>query len=355
MSNDLSGRFRRFAEHECTGRVGTPSPLYEHLSLEIANDPELLALAENARDDQPTPNLLFAAVQYLLYEHPVEPLTRWYPSVGRGLPIDDDTYPTFREFCQRYESEILHLIRGRRVQTNVVRRSACLLPAFERVSRLASRAPLGLVEVGPSAGLNLLWDEYGYDYGNGVSTGKSEAPVQIECETRGNLTPPIPENPPEVGSRCGIDLHPVDPRNKENVRWLKALIWPEHEYRRTLVENAIKLSEDNPPELIEGDVLSHIEPVVEEIPPDQTLCLYNTHVLYQMSDTDRKELYELVSAIARSRDVYWISCEWALDVAIPKMHMYRFESGIHSGELLATYHGHGSWLQWLRRTCQDDS
>lgn len=141
MSNDLSARFRRFAEHECTGRVGSPSPLYEHLSLGIAEDPELLALAENTQDNQPTPNLFFAAVQYLLFGHPEEPLAHWYPSIGAGtIPIDDDTYSSFHEFCQKYESEILHLITTQRVQTNVVRRSACLLPAFERVSQLADRA-----------------------------------------------------------------------------------------------------------------------------------------------------------------------------------------------------------------------
>ena len=57
------------------------------------------------------------------------------------------------------------------VQTNEVRRSALLLPAFFLVSREAQGRPLYLLEIGTAAGLNLLWDRYGYDYGNGLRSG----------------------------------------------------------------------------------------------------------------------------------------------------------------------------------------
>ena len=45
--------------------------------------------------------------------------------------------------------------------------------------------PLALIEVGASAGLNLLFDRYGYDYGAGRSAGDPSAPVRFTCALRG--------------------------------------------------------------------------------------------------------------------------------------------------------------------------
>ena len=87
------------------------------------------------------------------------------------------------------------------VQTNEVRRSALLLPVFVLVYREAQGRSLYLLEIGAAAGLNLLWDRYGYDYENGLWSGDLCSPVQITCSPRGKLTPPIPATLPEVGGR----------------------------------------------------------------------------------------------------------------------------------------------------------
>jgi hypothetical protein len=370
MSEDLAAEFRRFAEEDCTGRVGSPSPLYERLSLEIAEDSELLELADEAREEQPTPMVLLAAVQYLLFENPAHRLAAYYPSVdsetssvdgettqvdgetssvdSETRPVDDGTSPAFREFCDEHEAEIRELISSRRVQTNTVRRSGCLLPAIEYVSRAVDRAPLGLVEIGSSAGLNLLWDQYGYSY-DGMQVGDDESAVQIDCELRGEIEPPLPTEMPPVGSRRGIDLYSLAVDNDDDSQWLDALIWPEHETRRDNVRHAAEIAAADPPTIHEGDVLEELETVVDSVPDDQPICLYNSYVLYQLSDSQRADLYDLVDELGAKRDIYWLSCEWAMDVAIPMIHCYRWEDGVHSGDLLARFHGHGAWLQWLQR------
>lgn len=58
----ISNLFRNFSVKECKGS----SDLYEHLSLQISEDSELLALASHAQPGQPIPNLLLGAVHYLL-------------------------------------------------------------------------------------------------------------------------------------------------------------------------------------------------------------------------------------------------------------------------------------------------
>ena len=348
MTEDLAAAFRRFAEEDCSGRVGSPSPLYEHLSLRIADDPELLRLAAAARDEQPAPMALLASVQYLLFENPDHRLAAFYPSVdGETRPVDDSTYSVFKRFCHTHETEIRDLVSTRRVQTNTVRRSACLLPAFEYVSRTVDRASLGLVEIGSSAGLNLLWDRYGYRYDE-RTVGDEASPVQIDCEPRGEIEPPLPDDMPPIGSRRGVDLHPLDVTDAADRRWLDALIWPEHDHRRANVRHAAELAAEQPPTIHEGDVLDILGDVVDRVPADQPVCLYNSYVLYQLSDAQRADLYSLVTDLGTDRDIYWLSCEWAMDIASPTITLYRYEDGIHSAELLARFHGHGEWIAWLQ-------
>ncbi len=71
------------------------------------------------------------------------------------------------------------------VQTNEVQRAWGLLPAFLSV---ADGRPFDLLELGPSAGLNLLWDRYSYRYltgswGHGPFelTGDDRVPPPADC------------------------------------------------------------------------------------------------------------------------------------------------------------------------------
>lgn len=136
------------------------------------------------------PNLFLAAVQHLLLKGTPHPLSEFYKSSDRTADRAEDPNPKFRSFCLEHIEEIRRLISARSVQTNEVGRSALLLPAFVLVSRQAQRRPLHLVEIGASAGLNLLWDRYGYDYGDGQRYGdgnslsRSHAHYEGTCSHR---------------------------------------------------------------------------------------------------------------------------------------------------------------------------
>ena len=85
----LGRRFERFAKLE----VHDHSPLYERLSLGVAGDPEVLALASQARRGQPTPNLFFAAVHLLLLKGAEHPIAASYPSISGAFAGIEDPYP----------------------------------------------------------------------------------------------------------------------------------------------------------------------------------------------------------------------------------------------------------------------
>ena len=70
----IANLFRNFSIKECKGS----SDLYEYLSIQIAEDEEVLTLSSYAQAGQPVPNLLLGAVHYLLLagkEHPLKRIT----------------------------------------------------------------------------------------------------------------------------------------------------------------------------------------------------------------------------------------------------------------------------------------
>jgi hypothetical protein len=132
----------------------------EYLSLSIASDQDLLRLAAEAPQGQPVPNLLLGAVYYLLHQQPDSELASYYPSLTNSAQTFTEVYPCFRQFCLAKRAIIVDLLHTRRVQTNEVRRWAYLYLAFSHVFELGIGMPLSLIEIGTSAGLNLLWDYY---------------------------------------------------------------------------------------------------------------------------------------------------------------------------------------------------
>ena len=182
----LRAAFDRFARVEAPGLA---SPTYEELSYGVSNDDDLARdrLAHPA-PRQPPPNMLFAAVQYLLLNGLNHPLAAHYPIISSGPRPLAPAYPHFREFCLEQRERIVELISTRLTQTNVVRRCACLLPAFSIVCRETS-SPLALIDLGASAGLNLNFDRYAYSYKrNGreiLRWGSDSAQIRLEAELQG--------------------------------------------------------------------------------------------------------------------------------------------------------------------------
>jgi hypothetical protein len=341
VSDALALRFERFARQECH-----VSPLYERLSLGVAGDPEVLAIAARAKPGQPVPNLLLAAVHFLLLSGVQHPLADFYPSLSPVTPVAADPYPRFRVFCLEHREKVLELISTRLVQTNEVRRCGCLLPAFTQVAQHAQGRPLALVEIGASAGLNLLWDRYGYDYGEGRHCGDSRSPVQIACRLRDVQQPMLPVVLPTVGMRVGLDLNPIDVRDPNAALWLRALVWPDERGRAELLRQAIQVAQHDPPRLLAGNALDLLPEALATVPNDQTLCVFHTHTMNQFPSEARARLWALVADQAAARDLYRISIEW-LGEAHPRLELMSFAGGVLTEQLLAYCGSHGEWLEWL--------
>ncbi|NHN59440.1 MULTISPECIES: DUF2332 domain-containing protein [Halorussus] len=350
---DLPAHFEWFADW-C---VGT-SPLYERLGRGVAADSDLLALAAETPEGRSPAHLLFAAVHSRLLAGRDDPLADYYPTVVDDPldPADGDPVAAFRRFCLANADEIRNVLATRRTQTNSVRRCAALLPAFETVSRRASRGrsggesrePLALVEVGPSAGLNLLWDHYAYDYGSAGRYGDAGLPVRIESAVRAG-DPPLPGAFPPVASRVGVDVNPLDATDEADARWLRALVWPEHAERHRTLRNALGVAREDPPDLRTGDALERLPAVVAEIPDHRPVCVFDTQVRYQLGDDERERFDALLADLGTDRELYWVSGDAAADEydqAID-LTLTTVDDGLRT-ERLGVYQQHGEWIAWDR-------
>lgn len=124
-------------------------------------------------------------------------------------------------------------------QTNEVARSSMILGAALRLADRV-RLPLAIYEIGASAGLNLAFDQYRYDLGQGLAWGPEDAPLVIASAWRGAI-PPL-DAPLEILSRAGCDRRPIDPGNRADAERLMAYIWPDQMYRVERTEAALKLA-----------------------------------------------------------------------------------------------------------------
>ncbi len=325
------------------------SPLYERLAHGVAEDSDLLALAAKGRPEQPAPNLLFASVHLLLLDGARHELAGFYPSVTAS-PVRGDPLPAFRDFCREHADAITGMLHERRVQTNVVERCGLLLPAFGIVAGRNGGKPLHLVEVGASAGLNLLWDRYWFDYGDRRQCGDTSSPVRIETALRGGGEPPLPPQLPAVGARTGIDLNPIDVRAAGAVQWLRALVWPEEREQLRRLDSAVALAREDPPTVLAGDALDLLPGVLGRATHGAALCVFHTHTLNQFNPEARMQFDALLADVGARRDLYWLSSEYRPVEGggmRPTLTLATFEEGKRDEQVLAYCDHHGRWLEWL--------
>lgn len=371
----LADEFREFA-----GWAERTAPAYARLARAVADDPDLLALAERVPAEKSAPHLLLAAVHDSLLADPDHELAAWYPTVvdaspavAADQPRDPDAQgllAAFADCCAEREDELRATFETRRTQTNAVGRTAALYPAITRVALDAGRAP-ALIEVGPSAGLNLLFDRFGYEYertggddgtsdGTGDGTddvtrdgtdrtvqrvGADDSPVTIRSEVRAG-EPPVPSAPPPLACRIGVDLDPLDPADPDDRRWIRALAWPEHERRHEVLEPALELAAADPPRVVAGDATERLPALVDDVPPDVPVCVVNTLVLDYVSDEARAEFEATLAELGQERELYWLSGEGEHDEFDDAIPLTYARPGAGESRRLGTFEMHGRWLRW---------
>jgi len=347
---DLAGVWTWFADTVGGGY----SPIYDRVARAVAASTDVLSLVQEAPPRSHQPNVLLAAVHYLVLGGLDHPLADVY--AGRS---DADPGPLFIDVCSTHRDELLHLLSTRHTNTNEVGRSAILGLALTAVAD-RFQAPLALVDVGCSAGLNLLCDRYRLDYGPDGATGPPDAPVQISCDVVGGA-PPIAAELPPIIERVGIDLDPVDVRDEDQARWQLALIFPDTN-RMTRTRRALAEIRDTPPRIVQGDAVDIVDRVVLDVAPDAVAVVTTTWAAAYLSAEGRVAFRERLAAASRTRPVAWVSAEGpgvvdlfahvdapsdAQGTQANVLGLAVFDKGETTAELLAFVHPHGKWVDWV--------
>lgn len=298
MSN-LAMIFTHFAENEAKDS----SPLYEYWSLQIAQDTELLNLMQWMPQNQPKPNLFFAAVQYLVVETQHQ-LAQFYKNVKRSE--FEQSFFYLKDFCQQYKESLQTIFQTKLVQTNELNRASYLYPLFAEI-QTQQQKPISLIEIGTSAGLLLNLDQYHYEMEEGATTqvyGNSRSNVHIHAKNTGKSIGALSSL--KIDQRVGIDLNIVDLQKDEDFRWMQALIWPEHQLRKQQVENVRALNYEVPKTLLEGDFLTLIPSILKGQGEITQFVIFHTHVANQFSAELKQKLMQMLSEVSYNQPIYHV-------------------------------------------------
>src|SRR4051794_5369185 len=309
----IAREYRTFAEAAAAGN----SPLYAALSIGVAEDDLVLDLLQSLPADRRQPMLLFGAIAFL-----------------SGPPADPgELRQRIRDDGDRIRATML----ARFTQTNEPARCAALLTALGDIE-----GPVGLVEVGSSAGLCLYPDRYSYEF-DGRPVGPRSA-VHLTCTTTGPV--PVPDRLPDVVARVGIDRDPLDPADPDDRAWLRALIWPGPNAAPRLerLDAAAGIAAADPATVMTGDLIDLLPAALERLPADCTPVVFHTAVLIYLERARRKEFAALVGTLG----VRWIAQESGgvvpgtpHDLGGPDFVLSR------NAEALAVTAPHGGRIDWL--------
>lgn len=243
----LAGRFRRHADSLVRS---SRSPLYVQLMRAAAADIERGGLIAKLFDDVPAPPgsvpqlRLMGALHYLVLSGHAPALAAFYPSAG-GERSPEGAWPAVIATIEEH-FDVVRARLYRTVQTNEPGRSAVLYAGLLWLVH-RYRRPIRLLEVGASAGLNLLADRYCYVTG-GHQLGDPDSPLRFVDP----WVPPPPLHLPaaagalRIVARAGCDLAPLDPGRLEDQLTLLSYIWPDELPRIDRLRAALEVAARHP-------------------------------------------------------------------------------------------------------------
>jgi hypothetical protein len=274
------------------------------------------------------PLRLFGAVHYLVLS-------------GR-VP---DAWSSFGDTLRTHEEWLRHFVGEQPVQTNEVQRCWGLLPAFLTVS---AGLPIDLVELGPSGGLNLLWDRYAYRYGS-LRWGRLDAPLELAGEALGGPPRELLEREAVVRSRIGIDRHPVDVTTEEGSLLLQAFVWADQEERLERLRRAIEVVRRDPPKLVRGDYVDELPRELSRRDLSALTLVYHSASLSYLPREVRERVRLAIAAEGERGSLAYVSYEFD-EAERESYEGFGLEVTVYPGghpTRLARLDGHANRLRWL--------
>lgn len=272
----------------------------------ISADENILRLASEIPPDRIPALLVAASIQRVLADHPDDPLRAYFPGPDQE-PVDAGFASALDRFVVDHPDEVRRWF-DHRYQMNEVGRCAQTALALGVVQDAAPGRPLALVDVGTGSGLGLHLDRYHVDLGSAGSFGPPDSPVRLRCAVTG--APPLPERPPEIVARVGIEAAPIDLDDEASRAWLAACLPPTPDGERRLAA-AIAVARAARAPIVRGDGATALPDVLAGLPDDSLVVVIDSYTAVFFDDDERARM---AAAIEHDgRDAAWVS----LDPLIP--------------------------------------
>jgi hypothetical protein len=302
------------------------SKLYAALSRSLADDPMVAAIVGDHKPLWEAPLRLFGGVHYLelsgVVQHP---------------------WPKLRGVLEANRDWLARFVAEHPVQTNEVQRCWGLLPGFLTV---ADGRAVDLVELGPSAGLNLFWDRYRYRYGE-ASWGDADSPLVLSGAAKGGPPRDLFATDVAVRSRTGIDRRPVDVTTDHGARLLEAFVWADQPERLERVRKAVEVVRADSPRLMQGDYVEILPGLLDARDLDALTVVFHSVSTVYLREDDRAHLDEIFEAEGERGSLARVSYEFVRDEI--GYESFALDVQTWPGEIrrLARLDGHANGMEWL--------
>lgn len=220
------------------------STMYADLLARAADDAAAggpVAEVMRGHEDDPGPSALglrlMGGAHALVLQRRAPALAMHYPSVG-GAWHPEHGWEAFRALLAEQGEEIRPWLDAP-PQTNEVGRAAALIGGL---LHLRSTLPVRLVELGSSAGLNLLADRF-LLRAPGLEQGPADSPVVLDDVWQGGPPP----RPLRFVDPVGCDPAPVDATSTDGRLRLTAYVWADQTARLERLRGALALAARTPP------------------------------------------------------------------------------------------------------------
>ncbi|KQO63470.1 DUF2332 family protein [Curtobacterium sp. Leaf261] len=356
----------RYVDH--AGRIGAASPTYAAWSRSVAGSVPVVAVLDRVPPTKRQPELVFA--------------------VARRLGADPADPGAIVDVVLRDPDGFVDELAAATMQANDPQRMAAVLPLFAEVD-----GPIGIVDVGASAGLCGIPDRVTLDYeitrgrdvgsragrsgadgvgagagpdrvrmvtsrasgsGSGSGPASSTGAGSIVLRARASGWVPAPFASPDVVARVSLDPSPIDLDAPGAFDRLVEAVPPEATDRTTLMRAAASVARTVPPVRVVGGVPDDLERALAALPAGCTPVVVTMGTLVYVPGAARQEFIDSV----RRLGVRWIAMErtgilhgvaatlpGAVDPADPAA----FATVSIDGEARAVADAHGTAVRWLGR------
>ena len=232
-------------------------------------------------------------------------------------------------------------------QTNEAGRSANFIAAMLWLAEQGLPARFACLEIGSSAGINLMLDRYRYDLG-GVVVGPEHSVMDFKPEWHGA---PPPAQDIAIISTKGCDVAPVDLTDPAQALRLKAYIWPEHTVRFERMDAAVRAASERKPDLVEATAADFVEAeLAKPQEPGTTRMLMHSIVWQYVPAEQQARVTAAMEAAGTSatpeRPLAWVQVEADRTVHRHKLTVRYWPGGAEEVQL-AWAHPHGADVEWL--------